>query len=230
MIPNTTMLSRLSGRFWMGAKLGKIVVRSPSELRYVWQWRKAYTTNCSAIQDRIPWITFRACNWLAQLVRDTHRVFEWGSGGSTLFWCDRVEQVVSVEHDTEWYRVVKQIQRQEEVKNCEYILAKPFASEIEGDYSSIRSPGKDFCDYVHVIDRFPNHCFDFILIDGRVRVACIRQAIPKLMPGGYLIVDNSDREDYEPAFSHLSHWPRRDFYGLGPYRRTPWATSIWHAI
>lgn len=41
--------------------------------------------------------------------------------------------------------------------------------------------------------KFPNEYFDLILIDGRVRMNCLKNATPKLKVGGVLIFDNSDR-------------------------------------
>ena len=53
-----------------------------------------------------PWITFPAMRWLTSYLRPSMSVFEWGSGGSTLFFAQRVARVVSVEYDTAWSAAV----------------------------------------------------------------------------------------------------------------------------
>lgn len=224
----STRLVRWQARLWLGTQIGRLLIRHPSEVYHLRRWRRAYTTECSALQDRLPWITFRARAWLIRVVGAQHRVFEWGSGGSTMFWCDRAARVVSVEHDPQWFRRVRETLDHEAIKHCQYILAEPPVSD-DAEYPSQRMPGREFRNYVQAIDRFEDHGFDFILVDGRARVACIQRAESKLRPGGFLIVDNSDREEYAPAYRRLMRWRRFDFFGLGPYRRTPWQTSVWQA-
>ena len=53
------------------------------------------------------------------------RVFEYGSGGSTLFWTFNVQEIVSVEHDTSWYSIMKNQFDEQGVQNLRYILAEP---------------------------------------------------------------------------------------------------------
>ncbi|MBI5865097.1 MAG: hypothetical protein HZB38_11440 [Planctomycetes bacterium] len=55
-----------------------------ASLRYYGAW-KASLDGASALDDERPWITFAATRFLERAVRPGSRVFEWGSGGSTLF-------------------------------------------------------------------------------------------------------------------------------------------------
>jgi predicted O-methyltransferase YrrM len=57
------------------------------------------------------------------------RVFEYGSGGSTLFFGERAKVLVSVEHDREWYKVLKQHLEKRGLRNVEYLLAEPEVAE-----------------------------------------------------------------------------------------------------
>jgi hypothetical protein len=50
------------------------------------------------LDDQIPWITFEARHFVERVLTPESIVFEYGSGGSTLF-SKRVKQVISVEHD-----------------------------------------------------------------------------------------------------------------------------------
>ena len=50
--------------------------------------------------------------------------------------------------------------------------------------------------------------FDYISVDGRVRMPCLERALPLLKPeGGILLLDNSEREQYQVAFDMVpSRW------------------------
>ena len=118
------------------------------------------------------------------------RVFEYGSGGSTMFWISRVLEVNSVEHDLSWYTNMKKQLDQQSVQNVHYILAEPVADpgfskksfENPGDFISSSSmyAGKNFEQYAKSIDLFPDNYFDIIIVDGRARPSCIQQGLPKL--------------------------------------------------
>ena len=51
----------------------------------------------------LPWYTYAAIDFLEGRTRPDMRVFEYGSGNSTLWWGSRTEQVVACEHDKAWY-------------------------------------------------------------------------------------------------------------------------------
>jgi hypothetical protein len=58
------------------------------------------------------------------------------------------------------------------------------------------------------------------LVDGRARKACIVHAIPKIKQGGYLIIDNSDRNYYFEQNEILfdkEKWESIHFEGPVPY-------------
>jgi predicted O-methyltransferase YrrM len=58
--------------------------------------------------------------------------------------------------------------------------------------------GLDFADYVAAIDEVGG-LFELIVVDGRARAACLRQAIPHLAPDGIIVFDNSNRPRYQEA-------------------------------
>lgn len=109
-------------------------------------------------------------------------VFEWGTGNSTLFWSQYVKQVVSVEHDKEWYEKMKNVVSSN-------VVLKYHELEYGGEYCrSILDENKEF---------------DIILIDGRDRVGCALNAVMRLKEDGVIIWDNSDRERYESGYEFL---------------------------
>ena len=50
----------------------------------------------------VPYITYPALRQLRNIIRPDFRVFEYGSGGSSLWWAGLVAEVISVKHDPGW--------------------------------------------------------------------------------------------------------------------------------
>ena len=78
--------------------------------------------------------------------------------------------------------------------------------------------------YVEYIDEFPDEYFDIIMVDGRRRSDCLRRAIPKLRIGGALVLDNSERQEYQEAQKVVAHWQKMEWdsgYSEG------WSTTVW---
>lgn len=177
-----------------------------SDVRYYVRWARALRSGANSMDARAAWISFPATEALSRLLKPTDRVFEYGGGGSTLFWLDRVAEVVTVEHDAQWYAALEKRMQQEGGARWTGLLvpANPgtlvpnpdpadpahFASADEA------SQGFNFRDYVQAIDRFPDGHFDVLMIDGRARTSCLAQATPKLKHGGLLVLDNAERTHY----------------------------------
>jgi predicted O-methyltransferase YrrM len=124
-----------------------------------------------------PWLTPQAVRLLEGWLKPTDIILEFGSGRSTLWFARRVNRLVSVEHDPGWYdRVASTIQTQR-LLNVTYLL-----KSIEGRPS----------EYASVTTQFEDNSLDVILVDGKLRDECANACLPKLKPGGLLVVDNAD--------------------------------------
>lgn len=158
------------------------------------------------------------------------KVLEYGSGGSTLFFANRVDYLVSIEHDPPWYARVATRLREQGFTNVSYLLREP-RQDGEPMLDGYRNefPGASFADYVKAIDTYPNGTFDLILVDGRARVRCMVQALPKLRPGGYLMLDNASDPYWAGCLEIMRPYgyPQRDFYSIAPYAKGRWRTSVW---
>ncbi len=144
----------------------------------------------------VPWWSYDAIDkvdaFLAQ--RDYPRVFEYGSGASTIWAARRAHHVTSVEHDVDWHPVISN--RLSAFSNVELRLIGPDAN-YNPEYGS-KKPGntsRSFENYVTAIEGAEGP-FDVIIIDGRARVACLRHAIAHVAPGGMIVFDNSGRREY----------------------------------
>ena len=208
-----------------------------SLIRYYPAWREHLRPGRNSVDDQTPWISFNAIDFLKKIVRPDMRVFEYGSGGSTMFWISRVKELVSVEHDLFWYSNMKKKLDELPVRNVQYVLAEPepdprFSEkdfENPGDYisSGPEYAGKNFERYAKSIDVYPDHYFDIIIVDGRARPSCIQQGLPKLKKNGWLIIDNTERRYYMAPFSFdRNSWKISIFAGPVPYVRDFSETSF----
>lgn len=145
----------------------------------------------------VPWWTFDSADRVADWLRDHPgaRVFEWGSGASTLWLAARAGEVHSVEHHAGWAEVLApRLPANVSLRVVEPVTtATPAVPSAKPGHS-----GLDFADYVAAIDDVPGD-FDVVVIDGRAREACLSRAVERLAPGGIIVFDNVDRRRYVDA-------------------------------
>lgn len=156
----------------------------------------------------LPWVTYSFIDFIKTRLHKALTVFEYGSGNSTLFYAQQVQKVVSVEHDEAWFhKIVK-----EKAPNAEMIFT---ALEKNGEYSKkALLLGK----------------FDVIIVDGRDRVNCCKNSVEALTPSGVLVLDDSERDFYQPARTFLlaNGFKELPFTGVSPglfYNKT---TSVFY--
>lgn len=174
----------------------------------------------------VPWWTYRAIDvvdaWMAGR-REPIRVFEYGSGASTLWLADRADEVVSVEHHAGFAAVMAPVLAERNNVKFMVVGATTSSDPVIGS----RKPGHDgidFSDYVETIDRVGGQ-FDLVVVDGRAREACLQAAIPHLAPNGLIVYDNSLRKRYAEAIAGSGLVERR-FPGLTPTLPYPDQTSV----
>jgi hypothetical protein len=210
------------------------LLRDPTSARYAPEWTRSLFSGHNPLDDQVPWLPFKARRWLADHVGKETSVFEYGSGGSTLFLARRAGRVISVEHDATWYAHVSRALAGMSVGNCEHMLREPEPATGAGAVAAGPTSGRTefagftFDRYVRSIDDHPDGSLDVVIVDGRARLACVERALPKIRPGGHLVLDNAERPEYAPAFERLAAFPRLDLHGLAPYRTYHWQTTVWH--
>jgi len=137
-------------------------------------------------KNYLPWFTYPAIEALNNWDLSDKRVFEYGSGFSTLFWASRAKEVVSVEHDRAWYEKIAGLAP----KNVRLILAP-----IEKDEPN-PNPSPETLEQCNTYAEAIDGRFNIIVVDGyaryRVRYLCAQAALPHLDPNGFIILDNSD--------------------------------------
>jgi predicted O-methyltransferase YrrM len=179
----------------------------------------------------LPWMTYPAITLLARVARPAMSVFEFGSGGSTLWWRDRVGRVVSVEHDEAWAKETGALSRPAGApchdKSLERYLG--YVEERVDTRPTNDGPSdRDYSAYLAALLEHPAGTFDVIVIDGVARNTGAAIAVDVVKPNGLVVFDNSDRDDYLVGYEVLraAGFARLDFWGPGPINPYGWCTSI----
>lgn len=219
--------------------LGEVLAtlsKDPLSVQFLAPWFRSLLPRHTPLSESIPWMTFRAIRWLKSYLGKDMDVFEYGAGGSTLFFARRARTVVSVENDPQWHDIIARALRERGISNCDLRLvrAEPRSAPQGVAYgpTSYSSTTPDLADfsfeaYVRSIDSHPDRSFDLVSVDGHSRFSCVARAAPKVRPGGYLLLDNSDWQKYAGIMAYLAEFTRTDFDGAGPFQPTGWRTSVW---
>ena len=131
----------------------------------------------------VPWWNRKAALEVDRFLaaREAPRVFEFGSGSSTVWLARRAAEVVSAEPHADWADALRA--KLDTFGNIQLLVRRlapgggPFAGSIA------EADGR----------------FDLIVIDGRERAACLRASLPYLKPDGMILFDDSFRRRYRPA-------------------------------
>lgn len=201
------------------------ILNIKGQRRYAFRWlssvRRGYL-----LDRRIPWMPYDVIEFLKKHVHKGACVFEYGTGGSTLFWLSLGTSCVAIEHDQEWYNVIHERLNSSDI--IDYRLIPPEQCHDQSQHLNHADPdiyissgpqfqGYNFFNYVSQIDSFPDEYFDIVLIDGRARPSCIKHSIKKVKVNGMLIVDDSDRLYYfSKTISYLENFERKQFCGVCP--------------
>ena len=159
----------------------------------------------------LPWYTYCFIHFLeTRLLKEQEKVgrlFEFGSGNSTLWWAQRASQVVSVEDNEDWYSYV--------TKSKPDHVSYKFAADQQSYLDALL---------------LEEGLFDVIVVDGSFRDICIERCSVKLSAKGVVIIDNSDWENLQRPIEVLKSQGFRqlEFYGIGPTNGHPWGTSIFY--
>ena len=97
------MLTSLN-KFKEQIKIYKKLGLNERPFQYFFKWRNSLKNVANSIDDQLPWITFDATKYLQKFLTSKSIVFEFGGGGSTLFFLKNQATVYTVEHDANWFK------------------------------------------------------------------------------------------------------------------------------
>lgn len=157
-------------------------------------WKKSTSVKkaVDAEGNFIPWVNYSYLTFIEPRLHEELRVFEYGSGASSIYYEQRVGEYYAAEDNLEWLFWVK-----ERVQNPENIIL-PFGKY----YDAIEGKGE----------------FDIVIVDSKQRHRCVYKAIDHLTAEGVIILDDSERVRYEKVFKKMvqNGFKRLDFCGLSP--------------
>lgn len=145
----------------------------------------------------IPWVTYSFIDFIKDRISPEFSIFEYGSGNSTLFYSKYAKEVDAVEHDRGWFDNI----RQSSAKNATLHFC---ALEYNGDY----------CRKALSLEKK----YHIIIVDGRDRVNCCKQATGALAEGGVVVLDDSERGAYQEGIRFLKAegFKELSFSGISP--------------
>ena len=112
-------------------------------------------TKKTPLEVGLPWWSYKSIDTITPLLKKEHNVFEWGSGGSTLFLAKRTKGVVAVENNPEWIEKVQTVIKKSRIDNVkishqeinlestELFMKSPYANYISGSFDIIIIDGED---------------------------------------------------------------------------------------
>lgn len=141
----------------------------------------------------IPWYTLPAIDLLRGQDFAGKRVLEFGGGQSTRWWAARGATVLTIEEDAAW-------------------AGELLKSGLDVRHVPIERETRSIAEIRRIIG---DRTFDVIVVDGHLREECARLATAHLVPGGALILDNSEGYNLQPAMTELG-WSQVHLWGYAP--------------
>lgn len=209
-ITNAIKLIKFCSDFSNCKKLGELAVEGYL-LDTGWFLSAKKKQPLSALNSPIPWYTYPSIDFINENLPVGLKIFEFGSGNSSLFFADKGAKVTSVENDQEWMNKVKSSLPQ----NCSLI------------YCELDTNGK-----------YANSCmttaieYDIIIVDGRDRVNCFKSSISCLNTNGVIILDDSERTEYSETYNVAKKlgFKHINFWGMAPGVINKKCTTIFYRM
>lgn len=147
--------------------------------------------------DPIPWFSYPFIDFLLPRLTKNITLFEFGSGNSTMIFSLKVKDVISIEHNKEWFQMVN--------------ATKPSNVKL------IQTKSESVSDYLEYFNNLIE-CVDIVVVDGLHRNECLIKSISKLSENGVLILDDSERHEYKDGIEYIEKlkFKRLDFWGIAP--------------
>ena len=174
-------------------------------------WFESYLskTPIDKYDNPIPWLSYPSIDLLSDRLSKDLKVFEFGSGNSTLFYAQKVNKIICVEHDPVWYKYLqKKLPENAELIFCETHSGELYAASVKASKEK----------------------FNLIIVDGIDRVRSIYNSIEALSEDGVLILDDSERIEYLEGVSLLlkGGFKKLDCWGISAGELYKKCTSIFY--
>ena len=172
-----------------------------------------FSSRAAPAEQGLPWIAWPCVDYLARYLQPSHHVFEWGGGGSTLFFLKKGCRVTTVESDPEWVRQLQDRVRAQSPDarsrwDLRFVPVKGNGDPSIGEYVRQVSTGAPW---------------DVVMVDGWSRMNCLLAGRDDVKAGGVLVIDNANQKQFADVPQLMEGWQRYPFRGLGVARS--WVTQ-----
>lgn len=166
---------------------------------------KPYTSSTTTVLRSTPWFTEEAVAFLDKFLQDHPNAYilEFGTGASTVWLAQRTNNLISIEHDRDWYGLITNELEERQLRSHVFYLLYP-------------RPYYIMCKYL------AKNSFDLVIVDGRNRKGCIAHSLDLLKPGGVLMLDNAERTYYHSVFPLMKNWQKFESEQFGPDKEGFW--------
>jgi len=163
--------------------IGWLELRHLPHALITWGARRAFD-----VLPELPWWPYPAIERIQGILKPASIVLEYGTGTSTVWMARRVARIYGVEGSPEWIERVRQLAVRRGLRNLELRLRDSTRYPERGARSAL------FNEEFAGLDDIPETVLDLVVVDGAARWRCIEVALPRVKPGGYLYLDNSDAD------------------------------------
>ena len=182
-------------------------------LRALPLWRK------EPLDYKLPWYSYTAINFLNTYLKKDMTVFEWGCGGSTLFFAERCKHVFCVESCDNWADRIAETLKLKSITNVTVLRYS-----LDGIMDLVSFEKSEYCCCVRGIDA------DIYAIDGyeaevQFRHQCFMTVEEKIKPSNLIVVDDSWR--YEGIRNNHHAEKMKTFKSVGPCRYGVTSTDVY---
>ncbi len=174
-------------------------------------WFESYSTKTSVGKNGIPipWFTYPAIDFLTPRLDSSMTLLEYGAGNSTLYFSDRVKFVDAIEHHEGWHETISKKTK----ANAKVHLVPP----------------DEIVNYAQYPLEFSKK-YDIIIVDAIERVKCLEESVKMISKGGVIILDDSERDEYEDGVKFIKSFGYKDirFWGMAPIVLYKKCTTIFY--
>ncbi len=186
--------------------------------RHAARWAKDRLRPRTPLELGLPWVAWPCIDWLDARDLRGKSVFEYGGGGSSIYFLTRGCHVTTVENSGPWAaRIRERVERTlgDEARS-RFRLELVDMPEHPGEAERKRAE-----EYVSRIGQGTR--YDLVLVDGAdgalaLRMTCLGRAREHLTESGVIVLDDAWRKAYRAAPQILNGLRQHVFEGVGPAR------------
>lgn len=190
------------------------------------RWLRATISKSgSPLESGLPWISWKAIDHLNSLDFRDKIVYEYGGGGSTIFFASRGARVITCETHGEWTQLILAEAQRRGLDDR--ISISTFAVDSAGSKA-------EYLRHIRTVGPW-----DIAVIDGYdttnkgdatiplTRMECVPAVKETARTGCIVLIDDAWRPQYTEAPKLLAPAARKVFRGLGPHRPGVTQTDIY---